>query len=90
MRILRIREARAKTGDSNSNFYNKVSAGLLPPPIKLSARSSACLESELDAVLAARAAGAGDDEIRILVKDLVARRSAEAARLRSIALGEAA
>ncbi len=47
-RILRLRSVLDKTGDSRSGLYLKVSKGVFPKPIKLSARSVGWLEGEVD------------------------------------------
>jgi prophage regulatory protein len=48
MKILRLKNVLNKTGDSRSGLYLKVSKGVFPKPIKLSARSVGWLESEVD------------------------------------------
>lgn len=58
-----------------TSVYAHVKAGLLPPPIKLTRRSSAWVEDEIAAVSAARIAGKSDAEIRQLVTELVAART---------------
>lgn len=72
--ILRLPPTLAKTGDSRSTHYAKVAAGLMPPAVRLGARSVGWVEREVDAVLAARIAGKTDDEVRELVRELVASR----------------
>lgn len=76
-RLIRVEPARDKTGDARSTFYAKVKDGLMPPPIRLGgerSRSVAWVEREIDAVIAARVAGKSDDEVRDLIRDLVAAR----------------
>ena len=68
-------EAETITGYRRSARHHKVRQGLLPPPIALGPRATAFIASELEAITAARAAGAGDDQIRDLVKQLVAARA---------------
>lgn len=77
-RVLRLPPTLDKTGEKRSSFYAKVKDGLMPPPIRLGggdrSRSVAWVEREVDAVIAARIAGKGDDEVRELVRELVASR----------------
>lgn len=58
-----------------STLYDAIRRGVWPPPIRLGANSVAWLDHESQAVLAARVAGNSDDQIRGLVKELVAARS---------------
>ena len=73
--LLRVADARSLTADSRAAFYAKVKGGLLPPLVKISARSSAVPAREIEAVNAARIRGATDDEVRDLVKRLHAARA---------------
>lgn len=75
--ILRRPQVDRKRGTSKSTTYLDIQRGTWPPPIPLGARARGWLLHEADAVLRARAAGATDDELRALVKRLVARRVAE-------------
>lgn len=74
IRILRLPDTLAKTGDSRSTHYAKVKVGLMPPAVRLGARSVGWVQFEVDAVLAARIAGKTDDDVRKVVCDLVASR----------------
>lgn len=60
---------------SRSALYQVISRGLFLPPVALGRRYVARPEHEVDAVIAARAAGAGDDKISGLIAELVAVRS---------------
>lgn len=60
-------------------IYDHVKRELLTPPIRLTQRSSAWPEDEISAVITARIAGKSEDQIRALVRSLVAARAAEAA-----------
>ena len=62
------------TGYSNSTLYLKIAEGTFTPGVKLGLRSVAWPEYEVDAINAARIAGKSDEEIRALVKELVAAR----------------
>lgn len=59
---------------SRSTAFTQLKDGLLPPSISLGQRSRGYIVSELDAVLSARIAGCSDDQIKELVKSLVANR----------------
>ena len=59
---IRIRQVCLKRGRGSSSLYEDIAKDLLPPPIKCG-RSSLWIESEIDAVLAAEAAGASHGEI---------------------------
>jgi prophage regulatory protein len=71
--------ATARFGISRSTWYAHIADGLLPPPVRVSARAVGWIDHELDAVAAARAANRSDEEIRDLVRTLVAARSRKSA-----------
>ena len=48
--------------------------GTLPAPVKISARASGWIEHEIDSVIDARILGKTEEEIRALVRNLIARR----------------
>lgn len=73
--IKRAKEARAQFGIAQSTFYDWQSQGLMPPGIALGVRSVGWPAHELDAIAAARIAGKSEDEIRALVRGLVAARA---------------
>lgn len=75
-RIIRLPDVVARTGRPPSTIYWLIKRGLFPPPIKLGPRTSGWPDSDGDAINAAYAAGRSDDEIRNLVKRLVAERTA--------------
>lgn len=54
--ILRKKQVSEKTGLPVSSLYEKIRKGLFPKPIKLGARSSGWLESEVNAWIAAQVA----------------------------------
>ncbi len=66
-------------GTSHTTFYRHIKEGLWPPAVHLSANTSAWPEHEVAAIDAARLAGATDDEVRTLVRKLVADRRQQAA-----------
>jgi prophage regulatory protein len=57
--MLRPREAAKRLGITKTCLYNWVRAGKLPPPIKLSSRTSVWRASVLDAFVAQREAQGG-------------------------------
>jgi prophage regulatory protein len=73
--IKRAKDARAQFGIPQSTFYDWQARGLMPPGIALGIRSVGWPAHELDALAAARIRGASEDEIRALVRDLVAARA---------------
>jgi len=73
--IKRAKEARAQFGIAQSTFYDWQDRGLMPHGIALGARSVGWPAYELDAIAAARIAGSSEDEIRALVRGLVAARA---------------
>lgn len=80
--LLRCPELRRVTGKGRTANYDDVKVGLLPPPVRIGSRAVAWPQPEVEKIVAARAAGATDDDIRRLVKRLVADR-----RERAVALG---
>lgn len=73
-RLLKLPEVLNLSAMKPTSVYQQAKAGLFPPPIKLTERSSAWVESEVAAVNAARIAGKSDAEIKQLVNQLVALR----------------
>jgi len=74
--ILRRRQVEAETGYSRSTIYLRIAQGLWPKPVSLGPRAVGWPATEVAAVNAARIAGKSDDEIRALVADLEADRTA--------------
>ena len=70
LKILRVKQIKAQTGLPNSTVYYHISEGLFPRPIKLGERMSGWLESEVNAIMAARIAGKSEAEIKTLVQSL--------------------
>ena len=73
--IKRGKDARAQFGIAQSTFYDWQARGLCPPGISLGIRSVGWPAHELDAIAAARIAGKTEDEIRAIVRDLIAARA---------------
>lgn len=59
---------------SNSTLYNRMDNKLFVPPVSLCGRMVAWIESEVNSILAAMAAGKSNDEIKELVSILVEQR----------------
>jgi len=78
LRFLREKARRDKTGDPRSTCHRLRKAGLYPAPVVLDNGTVAWLEHELDALLAARAAGYTEEQIRTLVTELQRRRKGDA------------
>lgn len=78
MRLLRINDACATTGDKRSTYYTKVKERLITKPVPIGGRTVAWPDTELEAINRARVAGKSDDEIRELVAELEARRKTAA------------
>ncbi len=76
IRFLRLPQVKDRTGESTSAVYAGAAAGTFPKPLKIASNTSGWLEHEVDAVLRARARGDSKEQIRQLVSDLVAQRSA--------------
>ena len=74
--LLRLPALRKKWPRCKTTIYSDIADGLFPPPVHLGERCSAWVEGEVDQVCAARIAGASEDEIRQLVKQLVTARRA--------------
>ena len=72
--LMRLPKVEDKTGYKKSMVYDLADKGLFPEPIKIGERAVAWIESEIDAIVAARIAGKSDDEIREIVKTLLAKR----------------
>jgi prophage regulatory protein len=73
-RLLRIKAIKDLTGLPQSSFYYTMAQGEFTPPIKLGVRISAWPESEVNAIMNARIRGESSEQIKALVKRLVALR----------------
>jgi len=62
-------------GFCNSTLYNQINDGLYTPPCKIGPRSVAWPSNEVESLIKARIAGKSPDEIRLLVKVLIAKRT---------------
>ena len=71
MRLLRISATLERTGDTRTPLYDRISKGLFTKPVKVGGRRAAGWpEREVEAIVAARVAGAPDEEVRRLVQAL--------------------
>lgn len=74
-RLIRFREGKDRSAMGTTAVYEAIKRGTWPRQIKIGTRASGFIEAEVDAVLAARAAGWTDDRIRDLVQQLYVGRS---------------
>jgi prophage regulatory protein len=70
MRLLRIKNVLGRTGQTRSPMYKDMQDGLFVRPVKIGARAAGWPEHEVEAIVAARIAGANVDALRKLVKRL--------------------
>lgn len=73
-RLLRLPRTLDMRGKSKSAHYEDIQNGLMTPPVNLGGRSVAWPEDEVVAINAALIAGKTKDEIKELVKKLIADR----------------
>jgi prophage regulatory protein len=66
------------TGLSNTSLFERTKEGLFPSSVSLGGRSVGFINTEVYAVVNARAAGHTDDQIRHLVKLMTAKRKESA------------
>src|SRR5262249_38040620 len=79
--FLRLPKLQDRFPLGRETLYLRIRCGTLPPPIRIGARASAWIASEIEAVAAAVAAGQSNDQLRELVERLVASRGAEASAI---------
>ena len=79
-RILRLPAAQQFSGCARATIYLRIKEGVFPPPVRIGGTSVGWPERELSALNEARIRGAGDEEIRGLVKNLVAERKSAVAK----------
>lgn len=91
MRILRLQDTLQRTGSTRTPHYEDVANGLFTRPVKVGGRRAAGWpEREVDAIVAARVAGAPDEEVRRLVQALHRDRRHAYATAVELCLSEAA
>ena len=77
--LLRQPKARTRCAcGSRSAWYRWIAEGLAPRPVKIGPNTAAWPAAEIDALIAARLAGADDAAVRALVAELHAARTAGA------------
>ncbi|QYK02411.1 helix-turn-helix transcriptional regulator [Shewanella psychrotolerans] len=81
-RIVRKNEAKLMLGISKSTLHERINAGLIPPPFRLSGRAVGWFEDEIQHILLALAAGQTDSELTLIVKKLTLQRKEVWASLR--------
>lgn len=76
MTILRLPSVKAEMGHrSDASIYNAIRAGLFPAGVQIGQRAKGWPDYEVRAINVARIAGKSEDEIRILVQSLYAKRT---------------
>lgn len=78
LKVLRKVDTIKQVGLSKTSLFELAKEGLFPPLIKIGPRAAGYLEHEVTAVVAARAAGRSEDEIKALVEHLVNQRETNA------------
>lgn len=73
--LIRLPKLLARRGTSRSAHYRDIAEGIFAPPVRIGARLAAWPRHEVDALIAAEIAGASADQLRKLVRHLVAQRS---------------
>ena len=81
LQIDRLPAVKAASGLARSTIYLKIADRLWTRPVALGARAVGWPRHEVDALVAARIAGVGDDGIRRLVARLEAERASALQRL---------
>jgi prophage regulatory protein len=73
--LLRLETVVSRRGRSRAQLYVDIKRGTMTPPVRLGEKLSAWPSSEIDALNRAEIGGATPDELRALVKELVALRA---------------
>lgn len=81
--FFRLPGVMSYAGLKHSAIYQRIEKGVFPPPIK-DGRAALWAKREIDAINAAKMAGLDDDQLRELVKDLVAERGQVFEHLRNM------
>lgn len=74
MRLLKGKEAMHLCGIARTTQWRQIQDGLHPPPVRAGSRAVRFIESEIQALIEARARGVTDDELRRIVADMVQNR----------------
>lgn len=72
--LLRLPDVLRRRGRCRASHYADISDGLMVPPVPIGVRARAYPAHEVEAIIAALVRGATRDEIRALVRDLIAAR----------------
>jgi len=83
--LIRLKKVESKTGLKKSMVYNLMDQGQFPKSVKIGERAVAWIESDIDAINAARMASKSSDEIRKLVETLTTKRQQTANEILSVA-----
>jgi prophage regulatory protein len=73
-KLHRIGAVCDRTGLGRATVYEHIGLGTMTPPIRIGPKWSAWPSDEIDAILAARISSWSDDQLRRLVKGLIAAR----------------
>lgn len=88
-RLLRKAESLRILGDRNTTLYEKIKRGTMVRPVPIGGRAVAFPSDEVQAIVAARIAGASEPELRALVDALHDRRRSALSWLMQSALDSA-
>jgi len=83
--LIRLKKVESKTGLKKSMVYNLMDQGQFPKSVRIGERAVAWIESDIDAINAARMASKSDDEIRKLVETLTTKRQQTAYEILAVA-----
>ena len=75
--LLRMPDVIKRTGFSKTTIYNKINEGIFPQRIRVGLRAMAFIGSELDAYLNALIQGKSNEQIKVLITELVSKRTGE-------------
>ena len=71
LEMLRFKDVVKATGYPRGSVYEQIKQRTFPSPVKMGARTAAWPRHEIEAILQARIAGANNEAIRLLVKELL-------------------
>lgn len=80
-KIIRFDEAAQMVGKGRSTLWHEIKERRFIPPLSLGSRSSGFIESEVQAMIAARAVGFNNEQISELIDKLLVERETQAKRL---------
>lgn len=75
IRLERLPAVLARRGTGPTHLYDAIAKGVWTPPIRMG-RASCWPQHESQALLQAQIAGATDDQLRVLVRELIEQRKA--------------